>query len=515
MTTVDIPSDQFIGTGALLESINPATGEIIARVMVADKAAVCAAVKRAEAAQLQWHQQPLRERIRVLRRARNVMLDDMDSLAALITQEQGRPATEALLTELAPAADLITYYTARAGRMLADEHLSLHFFPHRRSTIHYHPIGVIGIIAPWNFPFVQPLSEIVCALLAGNAVIFKPSELTPLVGQALADLFYVAGLPHDVLQVVQGGGATGAALVEAGVGKICFTGSTGTAKKILAQAATTLTPVICELGGKDPLLVFDDADLDRAADAAVWGSFTNAGQVCASVERVYVHRKVAEQFTQKVTERTQRLRLGNAFNTHAIDMGPMTSDKQRDVVERHIADALARGATIVAGGKRPQSEATNTNGYFYEPTILTNVPQDAAVMQEETFGPVLPIIIFDTDDEAIRLANDSSFGLNAYIFSRNTARANQIAQRIATGSVIINDSLVSYGIPETPWGGVKQSGMGRIHWGEHGLREYCNAQHIMQERFRPLRRELWWYPYSSQRYLRLRRVLKAFFRRGE
>ncbi len=495
---------------AQLQSYNPATGELVGSVPIADERAVQSAVTLARAAQPAWAATPLRERARVMRRCRNLILDRVDALTDLITREQGRPPVEALATEIFPAADMVTYYARRAGKMLKDQALPMHLFVQRRSYVHYEPIGVVAVISPWNFPFILPFSEVMCALLAGNAVVLKPSELTPLTGQAIADLFRDAGLPRDLLAVVQGDGQAGAALVRAGVGKISFTGSTGTAKKILALAAETLTPVTCELGGKDPLIVLDDANLDRAADAAVWGGFVNAGQVCASVERVYVARPVAERFTQKVVERTRRLRVSQGAATNETELGPMISDRQRAIVERHVSDAVARGAKVLAGGKRPDGRG----GYFYEPTVLADVPQDAPAMQEETFGPVLPINVFDSEDEAVRLANASQFGLSAYVFSEDKRRANRLARRLMAGTVIVNNVIDSYGAPETPWGGVKQSGFGRVHGGANGLRDYCVAQHVMLERFRPLRRELWWFPYSPRLYRQLRGMTRALFRHG-
>lgn len=497
-------------TAAMLESVNPATGEVIGAVPIADEAAVRDAVRRATAAQPAWAALTVAERGRVLRRARGLIVARLDALADLINRENGRPPVEAISSELFPMADLTTYYLRHAGRMLRDEHVPLHFFPQRRSYIHYEPVGVVAVISPWNYPFGLPFSEIFCALLAGNAVIFKPSEVTPLVAEAIGQIFYDAGLNRDLLAITQGDGRTGAAVVRAGVGKISFTGSTATAKKILALAAETLTPVTCELGGKDPVIVLDDANLDRAADATVWGAFMNAGQTCAAVERVYVARAVADRFTALVVAKTAALRVARGVATNDDDIGPMINERQRAIVERHVADARARGATVLAGGQRPDGRG----GFFYEPTILAGVPQDAPVMQEETFGPVLPINIFDTDEEAITLANDSFFGLSAYVFSERRDRADRVARRLQAGTVLINNVIDSYAAPETPWGGVKQSGIGRVHGGANGLREYTQAQHVMAERFRPLRRELWWFPYSPKLYGRFKGLTRLLFQRG-
>jgi acyl-CoA reductase-like NAD-dependent aldehyde dehydrogenase len=491
----------------MLASVNPATGAVIAEVPIADAAAVHAAVERARAAQPAWAARPLAERAAYLRAFRDRMLAEASELSQFIAQEQGRPAAEALTTEIFPVAELITYYTKHAAHFLADQPIKLHLMRHRRSYIHYAPLGVIGIIAPWNFPFVLPVSEVIPALLAGNTVVLKPSELTPLTGQRIATLFAAAGLPEHVFQVVQGDGHTGAALVQVGVDKVVFTGGGDTAKQILAMAAERLTPVICELGGKDPMIVCADADVERAAHAAVWGAFANAGQICAAVERVYVAAPIADAFIKRVVELTRALRVGRADAGQQVDIGPMISERQLAVVERHVADAVARGARVLIGGRRPEG----LKGPFYLPTVLTDVTPDMAIMREETFGPVMPIVIVGDDEEAIRLANDSPYGLDAYVFSRDKAHAEAIARRLEAGTVMINDLIASYGAPETPWGGVKQSGIGRVHGGAQGIRAFCQERHIMAERV-SLKRELWWFPYRRSRQTLLRWGMQLLYR---
>lgn len=492
-----------------ITSFNPATGEPLAEIPVADEQAVRAAMAAARAAQPAWAATPLAQRVRVMRAFRRVMLARADWLTGLIAREQGRPAVESLTQELLPIADLITYYGKHAAKFLRDENLRMHLLKYKRSFVQFKPYGVIAVISPWNYPFVLPTSEIVLALLAGNAVVLKPSEFTPLVGEAIRELFVQAGLPEGVLQIVQGDGRTGGALVAAAPNKIAFIGGGGTARRILTAAAENLTPVTLELGGNDPVLVLRDADLDRAANAVVWGGFCNAGQVCASVERVYVDRRVAEPFINKVVDLTRAVRVGHADGHDApVEMGPMISERQIEIVERHVRDALAGGARALTGGKRRDGQ-----GLFYEPTVLVDVHDDMPVMREETFGPVVGIATFDTEEEAIRRANDTPFGLSAYVFSENRAHAERLARRLEAGSVLINDVVVSYGAPETPWGGVKQSGIGRIHWGAAGIREYCQPHHIMQERFRPLRNELWWYPYKPGSYKRMLRLMRMLWGR--
>jgi succinate-semialdehyde dehydrogenase/glutarate-semialdehyde dehydrogenase len=500
--TVSMPADRIV-------SHNPATGEALAEVPIATDAEVRAAVAAARAVQPAWAARSIEERVRVMRAFRRVMLQRADWLTDLISREQGRPPVEALSQELLPVADLITYYGKRARRFLGDEKLPMHLLKYKRSFVQFKPYGVVAVISPWNYPFVLPTSEVVLALLAGNAVVLKPSEFTPLIGNAIGELFQQAGLPEGLLQIVQGDGRTGGALVAAAPDKISFIGGGATARRILAAAAQNLTPVTLELGGKDPVLVLKDANLDRAANAVVWGGFCNAGQVCASVERVYVDRAVADTFTKKVVALTKQVRVGQATGKDApVEVGPMISERQLQIVERHVDDAVAGGAKVLAGGKR-----LDPGSLFYEPTVLVDVRDDMPVMREETFGPVLGIATFDSEEEAIRRANDSPFGLSAYVFSENKRRAERVARQLEAGSVLVNDVVVSYGAPETPWGGVKQSGIGRVHWGPQGIREYTQPRHVMAERFRPLRNEMWWFPYKPGAYARMLRLMRLMWGR--
>ena len=492
-----------------LVSYNPASGAAIGDVPVANEVAVLRALDQARAAQPTWAARPLAERAAIMRRFRRTMLKRADWLTDLIAQEQGRPPVESLTQELLPIADLITYYTKKAGKFLKDEKLPMHLLKYKRSVVQYHPYGVIAVISPWNYPFALPTSEVVLALLAGNTVVLKPSEYTPLIGEAIGELFRDAGLPEGALVIVQGDARAGSALVAGKPDKIAFIGGGATARHILRGAAENLTPVTLELGGKDPVVVLKDANLDRAAQAVVWGSFCNAGQVCAAVERVYVDRSIADTFTAKVVELTRQLRVGaSTGQDDEVEVGPMISERQVQIVERHVSEAVASGARTLTGGKR-QADA----GLFYEPTVLVDVRDDMSVMRDETFGPVVGIATFDTVEEAIARTNNSPFGLSAYVFSENRRHAERVARRLEAGSVLINDVIISYGAPETPWGGLKQSGIGRIHGGAAGIREYCQPRHIMSERFRPLRRELWWYPYKKGSYARMLRLMRLMWGR--
>ncbi|HLH62142.1 MAG TPA: aldehyde dehydrogenase family protein, partial [Ktedonobacteraceae bacterium] len=482
--------NQEITSNNVLVAYNATTGKVIAELPVASEAAVREAVAKARTAQPVWSALTFKQRGAYLIRFRDAMLKRTDEIASLISQEVGKPRIEAMLNEIMAAADFINYYVKHAEKMLADEQVSLHLLKHRKSYIHYAPLGVIGIISPWNFPFVLGLSEVATALIAGNAVILKPSELTPQCGQVIADLFSAVDLPQYVFQVIHGDGKTGAALVKSGVDKICFTGGSATARHIMRAAADNLTPVVFELGGKDPMIVCADADIERAAQAAVWGAFANCGQVCASVERVYVHKSIADAFISRTIELTRKLRVGNAAGGEDVDVGSMVHERQVQVIERQVQDAASKGARILLGGRRPE----NLTGPFYEPTILTDVNADMEVMRNETFGPLLPITVVEDDEEAIRLANDSNYGLDAYVFSKDSKHADSIARRLEAGTVMINDVIAAYSAPEVPWGGVKQSGIGRVHGGAMGLKEFCQVRHIMGERIRlPLKRELWWF----------------------
>ncbi len=472
-------------------SYNPATGEEVGRVKVASAAEVERAVKRAREAQGAWAAMSYAERGRVILRARALVLDEMDAIADLISRESGKPVAEALMMELVPTLDLMGFFARRTARLLRDEKINIgqYALMGRSSRIVYKPLGVVGIISPWNFPWAIPLGEVVMALLAGNAVVLKPSELTPLVGLKIGEVFRSAGLPDNLLTVLTGGGETGAALVEAGVDKIMFTGSVATGRRVAEAAARRLVPCVLELGGKDPLIVFEDANLEAAAQAAVWGAFANAGQACASVERCYVHERIAAEFTARVVELTRALKQ-EAGTRVGADIGAMSSERQREIVESHVGDAIRRGARLLVGGGRGPSE----NGSFHEPTVLDKVDHTMELMREETFGPVLPLMTFRTEDEAVARANDSPYGLTASVWTRDIRRGERVAERLEAGTVMVNEVLYTHGIAQTPWGGVKLSGIGRTH-GRQGLLELVSAQHIHVNRLARIH-DLWWFNYT-------------------
>jgi acyl-CoA reductase-like NAD-dependent aldehyde dehydrogenase len=479
---------------AVLEDIvsyNPATGEEIGRVLQTPADEVTAVVTRSRIAFEKWRKTTFAERRRLIMKARVLILADMDEIAGLISAESGKPLAEAISMEIAPVLDLMQYFARKTEKLLKPKRrgIGLYTLLGRFSKIAYHPVGVVGIIPAWNYPFSIPLGEAAMALMAGNSVVIKPSELTPFIGLKIGEIFENAGAPKDLVQIVTGDGRTGAALVDAAPDKIMFTGSVATGKKIAAAAAKNLTSVVLELGGKDAMIVFADANLELAADAAIWGAFCNAGQSCSSVERLYIEESIGEKFTSMLVDRVKKLKQG-VGSAEGISIGAMSSERQLKIVEDHIEHFRREGATIAIGGKRNES----IGELFYEPTIITNVRNDMRAMQEETFGPTLPIATFETEEEVIRLANDSEFGLTASVWTGNVARGQRVAKQIEAGSVCVNEVLYTHGIGQTPWGGFKNSGRGRTH-GLEGLMELVQPQHIHINRLAILP-NAWWMPYS-------------------
>jgi len=474
-------------------SYDPATGEEVGRAPLASPEDVKEAVRRARAAQPAWASFSFRDRGRVILRARKLLLAERDEIARLVSRETGKPVAEALSMEIVPTLDAMHYFAHASENLLRPQKIDIgqYGLMGRSSTIVFRPLGVIGIISPWNFPLATPADEVVMALMAGNAVVLKPSELTPLIALQIGDIFRRAGLPADLLEIVTGDGSTGAALIDARVDKIMFTGSVATGKRVAAAAAKFLTPVVLELGGKDPMIVLEDADIENAARGAVWGAFANAGQACASVERCYVHESIAPKFIERVVAETRALKQGLGTGD-AVDIGSMSNERQLQIVTDHVNDAEQRGAKVLIGGGR----GANPDGLFYQPTVLTNVDHEMTIMRDETFGPVLPVMTFKTEEEAIRLANDSVYGLTASIWTRNIARGRRLAERIEAGTVMVNEVVYTHGIAQTPWGGVKDSGYGRTH-GRMGLLELVQPQHIHVNRLSFLP-DLWWFGYGPK-----------------
>lgn len=485
-----------------IPSIDPATREVIGEFAAARPADLAAAVERARQAQPHWAARPVRERVALLRRLQQLLYARRHEVSEIITRENGKPRIEALLTEVMVSLDAIGYFARHA-----EPFLQPHYVPHsnpalkaKRGYLWQEPYGVIGIISPWNYPLGIPLTQLVPALIAGNAVVLKPSELTPWTATTLAELIRAADIPPGVFEMVLGDGALGAALVVAGVDKLIFTGSVATGKKVMAAAAERLLPIVLELGGKDPMVVLADADLDVASSGAVWAGFTNCGQACLSVERVYVERAVADRFIELCVAKTKKLRLGNGLDPD-VEIGPMIRERQVRIVEEQLEDAVRQGARILSGGRRRE----DLGGFFFEPTIVTGVHHGMRLMREETFGPVLPIEVVADAEEAIALSNDSAFGLAASLWTRDRRKARALAARFECGAVMVNDAASYYGICEAPHGGAKASGFGRTH-SRLGLAEMVRVKYVDTDLL-PRLRKFWWFGYDA----RLAEYVEGFF----
>ncbi len=494
--------------GRTIVDTNPATGESLAELPCATAEEVQAAVLRARTAQPAWQATPVSRRIAVLRRFQGLLHARARDVARLICQEAGKPTAEAITTEVLVVLDAAEFCIRTAHRFLRDQPV-----PHgnpamkaKRGVLVREPYGVIGIISPWNYPFSTPAVETLAALVLGNAVVIKPSEFTPLAVLELQKLLQAAGLDPDLLQVVIGEGPTGAALLDSGVDKVIFTGSVATGKRVAETAARHLLPVVLELGGKDPMIVLPDVDLDVVTSGALWGGFMNAGQTCLSVERCYVHRSIYEPFLQRMVEKIGKLRVGNGLESE-VEMGPLINERQLRTVEAHVNDAVARGARLLAGGRRLAELGPN----FYAPTLLADVTPDMRVIQEETFGPVLPVAPFDTEQQAIDLANDSEFGLAASVWTSDRKKGEALARQIKAGTVMVNDMISCFGISEAPHGGFKQSGIGRTH-GEMGLAEMVQAKYIDSDLL-PNMRKVWWYGYGGQFQQQMESLMQMLFGR--
>lgn len=477
--------------------VNPATGEVLGHSPLDDTASVRAAVERARKAQPAWAALSPRERGRRLRPVLGRLLREAEDLAEAIHLDNGKTRTDALLTEVLPAVIALRYYIRMAPRFLAPSRPApaTLLLAYKRSQVVRVPWGVVGIISPWNYPFAIPFSEVVMALLAGNGVVLKTASETQLVGRRLFACFEEADLPEGLFAFVNlPGREAGPAFLAAGVNKLFFTGSTSVGKELMALAAKTLTPLCLELGGNDPMLVCEDADLDRAAAGAVWAGFQNCGQSCGGVERIYVHERVHDAFVEKLAARVQALRVGGDGG-EGSDVGAMTTARQLQTVKAHVEEALARGACLAARAPAPEG----TGGLFHPMVVLTQVDHSMRVMREETFGPVVGVMKVRDMEEAVALANDSNYGLSASVWSRNRRRALALARRLQAGAVTINDHLMSHGLAETPWGGFKESGLGRTH-GAEGFAEMTQPQVLVDDLLSALPRAPWWHPHDGTVY---------------
>lgn len=489
---------------------NPATGEVIAHVADLDVQAVADLARRGRAAQPGWLALGFEGRGRVALRMQKWCMDNADRIVDTIVSETGKTHEDARLAEVSYAAGALGFWTKEAAGYLGDEKVrtaSL-FVKGKKLLVRYQPLGLIGVIGPWNYPLSNSFGDCIPALAAGNAVILKPSEYTPLTSLLMAEGLRECGLPEDVFQVATGRGETGAALVDQ-VDMVMFTGSTATGKRIMEHAAQTLTPVSLELGGKDPMIVLRDAELERAANAAVFYSMQNSGQTCISVERCYVEEPLYDAFVGKVTEKVRAIRQGDpSGGAGSVEVGAMTFPPQVDLVEAHVEDARRKGARILTGGRRGAGR-----GLFYQPTVLADVDHSMTCMTEETFGPTLPIMKVRDAEEALRLANDSPYGLSGSVFSEDVVRGEQIARRLQVGSVCVNDAMTFYTALELPMGGWKASGLGSRH-GADGIRKYTARQSVVVSKRHP-KRDIHMFPYRRTTSRLLGLLLRFLYGRGD
>jgi acyl-CoA reductase-like NAD-dependent aldehyde dehydrogenase len=493
---------------------NPATGQLIREIPAADGPAAEAALARARAAQPAWGELPFGERARILRRVARGLRDDATFLDTL-SAESGKPRYEAEGMELFYTLELTRYYTGRAGRRALRDDLRHPFvFTNKRARVVHHPRGVVAVIGPWNWPLLNNYADCIGPLVAGNAVVLKPSEHTPLTSLRVAEIARDAGVPDGVFQVVTGRGDAGAALTAA-ADMIFFTGSAATGKQVAQAAAARLVPYVLELGGKSPMIVLADADLPRAAHAAVWSGFAHSGQVCIRTERVIVEDKVADRFVELCAAEIARLRQGPPAlgkpDAADVDVGAITFAPQIARAEQQIADAVARGGRVVAGGAR----RADLPGQFFAPTLIADATPEMAVMRDETFGPVLPVMRVPDADAALRAANDTPMGLSGSIWSGDAERAGALARRMQAGSVCVNDALVNYFCVEAPLGGVKASGIGFRH-GPEGLRQFCRVETIVEDHpllgwLSPLIGRELTFPYRSRTQRLLRWFMRLFY----
>jgi acyl-CoA reductase-like NAD-dependent aldehyde dehydrogenase len=482
------------------DSLNPANGEPIGSVPRCNRQDVEAAVLAASEAFPSWSNLPATRRFGYLDAVRGLLIQEGDALASLVTRENGKPLLESHAIDVGGSLDFLTGLLKGGEAYLEDATVraSNPALWGKRITVRRVPLGVVGIISPWNLPLAIPMGQIAVALAAGNTVVFKPSEFTPLVGVKIATLFHRAGFPAGVFNCVTGGKDTGQHLVESEVDGLLFTGSTAVGRKIQAQLGPRLIPTEMELGGKDAFLVLPDAPYERTVAGALWCGLFGSGQACSSSERYFVPRAWMPGFAQEVAVRAGALKVGDGMD-ETVQVGPLISGEQLERVQAQVDEAVARGARVLCGGGRRAG-----GGFFFEPTVLTEVPPDCSLMREETFGPVIPIIPYDDLEEAIGLCNGTHFGLSASVWTSDTRRGEEVARRLRVGTVWVNDSSFTHSQARCPWGGVKASGLGRTHW-LGSLHELTTPQVVATDRGKS-RGELWWYPYGAEGLELFRRV---------
>ncbi|MBS1958047.1 MAG: aldehyde dehydrogenase family protein [Bdellovibrionales bacterium] len=469
-----------------LLSKNPRNGEILKEIPKTHTEDLPKIYERAARAQTAWGKVRPKLRAKKILQLREVLVRKAEEIASVISQENGKPEFEALAFEIMPSLELLTFFSGIAPGALKDKYIALRnpMLRYRQSIFTYVPLGTVAVIAPWNYPFFLAFGDVAVAVLTGNAVVFKPSEYTPWVGMKIQEIFDEAGFPDGLVQTCYGEGDLGAAIIDQRPAKIFFTGSVRTGKAIMKQASQYLTPVTLELGGKDAMIVLADADIDYATSAALWGGYTNSGQVCASVERLIVHERIAEDFAEELKRKLSLLSADT-------DLGVATMEKQKQIYQDHLDDAKAHGAEFISGGIMSQDKTRML------PTLVTGKEiEQTKVYNEETFGPVIAMTTFKTTQEAIQKANNSPYGLLASVITSDVSLGEEIARELQVGSVMVNEVVFSAGLPETPWGGMKDSGFGRKH-SEIGLYEFVHLRHINKPKFGFLTfKSFWWFPYT-------------------
>jgi len=476
-----------------IPSIDPATGQVRAQFDRTPPGDVAALMSRARAAQVEWAKIPISQRCRIIGNLKKIMLEAREALADAVVRESGKPRVEALFADVFVSLDTAEYFSRQGKKLLRAEKVKHHSTAARAKsgTLLYEPLGVVGIISSWNYPLAIPISQIIPAVAAGNGVLCKTSDFTPECGMLVGKLFGEAGFPADLVMILQGGGEVGQALIEARPDKVFFTGSVFTGKHVAEACARRLLPSVLELGGKDAMLVLADADLDVASSAAVWGSYSNCGQVCLSVERLFVEESVSEEFIQRCVEKTQKLRLGPGSDP-GTEIGPLIRPQHVQRMKDLIADAVAKGAKVVWGGRARPDLGAN----FFEPTIIAGVNASMHLFQEETFGPIMAIQVVKDAEEAVARANDSEFALAASVWTLDSDRGRELARRLKAGTVMVNDVMSGFAIAEAPHGGCGLSGWGRTH-GRTGLLEMVNVKYVDVDWLKGVEKP-WWYRYGNE-----------------
>ena len=491
-----------VGEVRKMSVVAPATGEVIAEIEETPVHEVPMFYQKGREGFGMWSALSISERTDYFRKLKQLMVDEMDEIAKIISEDTGKVLTESIVADIMPTLDAIDHIIRHAEKVLSRKKVKtpLLLFG-KKSFVEYMPRGVVLVISPWNYPLQLAMVPMISALAGGNSVILKPSEVTPLVGKCIEDLFNRSGFPEGTVQVAHGGKEVGAAFTAGKPDYIFFTGSVRTGKIIQQQAAKDLIPTTLELGGKDPMIVFEDANLDRAVKAAAWGAFTNSGQVCMSAERLYVERSIYGKFLEKLKKEVNSLQQGHDINS---DVGSMTFPAQKDIVKAQLDEALERGAKLETG-----LTPSDWKGDMFLPlTVITDVEQDMKIIQEETFGPLLPVVPFDSEEEAVAYANGTVFGLNASVWTKDKAKARRVASKLVSGAVVINDVLITVANHGLPFGGTKESGIGRYH-SEAGLRIFCHEKAIMED-MGLMNSEIQWYPYKGKYPLFLN-LFKSYF----